>query len=449
MRRAAIGAGLLLVAAGRGAAAQALSDSAARAAIEARVEAGMGVGIVAGLLDAGGARVVAWGQSGNGRALDGKTVFEIGSITKVFTSLILADMVRKGEVALDDPVAKYLPSTVKVPARNARLITLLDLATQSSGLPRMPANFAPRDPANPYADYTEAQLYDFLSRYELPRDPGASYEYSNLGFALLGQALARRAGKPWAELVRERVVAPLGLRDTRVSLVPAMMSRLASGHADGKPAASWDLGVFEPAGALRSTADDMLRFIRAAMDTAGPLAPVFRATEQSRRVITPGRLEIGLGWHILHINGHDIIWHNGGTGGYHAFAGFEPATGRGVVLLANSTDDIDDIGVHLLDPASPLRAAPPAVAVAPAVLDRYVGRYALSPTFAIDVTRDGGTLYVQATGQPKFRAFAASDREFFLTVVDARISFMQAGDAPASALVLHQNGVDQTARRAP
>jgi CubicO group peptidase (beta-lactamase class C family) len=228
-----------------------------------------------------------------------------------------------------------------------------------------------------------------------------------------------------------------------------MMSRLASGHADGKPAASWDLGVFEPAGALRSTADDMLRFIRAAMDTAGPLAPVFRATEQSRRVITPGRLEIGLGWHILHINGHDIIWHNGGTGGYHAFAGFEPATGRGVVLLANSTDDIDDIGVHLLDPASPLRAAPPAVAVAPAVLDRYVGRYALSPTFAIDVTRDGGTLYVQATGQPKFRAFAASDREFFLTVVDARISFMQAGDAPASALVLHQNGVDQTARRAP
>lgn len=440
---------MILPVIGRGPAAQTLSDSAARAAVEARIEAGMGVGIVAGLLDAGGARIVAFGQSGNGRPLDGKTVFEIGSISKVFTSLILADMVRRGEVALDDPVATYLPPTVKVPARSGRQITLLDLATQSSGLPRMPANFAPKDPANPYADYTTAELYAFLSSYELPRDPGARYEYSNLGFAVLGGALAQRAGKSWEALVQERIIGPLGLRDTRVSLPASMRSRLAAGHADGKPAANWDLGAFAPAGALRSTADDMLRFIAAAMDSAGPLAADFRATEQSRRVITPGRLEIGLGWHILRIDGRTVVWHNGGTGGYHAFAGFEPATGRGVVLLANSTDDIDDIGVHLLDPQSPLRPSPRAVAVAPGVLDRYVGRYALSPTFAIDVTRDGTALFIQATGQSKLRILPASDREFFLTAVDARITFVQAGDSAASALILHQNGVDQTARRSP
>ena len=179
----------------------ALSDSAARALITERVDAGMGVGIVAGLLDARGSRVVSYGQSGTGRPLDGNTVFEIGSISKVFTALVLADMVRKGEVALEDPVAKYLPDTVKIPARNGRQITLLDLATQSSGLPRMPTNFTPKDPANPYADYTIRQLYDFLSGYQLPRDPGERYEYSNLGFALLGHALALRAGQPWEQLV--------------------------------------------------------------------------------------------------------------------------------------------------------------------------------------------------------------------------------------------------------
>jgi CubicO group peptidase (beta-lactamase class C family) len=428
----------------------ALSDSAARALITQRVEAGMGVGIVAGLLDARGPRIVSYGQSGNGRPLDGSTVFEIGSISKVFTALLLADMVQKGEVALDDPVSKYLPAAVKVPARDGRQITLLDLATQSSGLPRMPANFTPKDPANPYADYTVQQLYDFLSSYQLPRLPGARYEYSNLGFALLGHALALRAGKPWEQLVQDRVIQPLGLSDTRVTLTPSMKARLATGHADGEPAASWALTTFAPAGALRSTANDMLRFVAAAMDSTGPLAPLFRATEQSRRVITPGRLEIGLGWHILHLDGHDIVWHNGGTGGYHALAAFEPASRRAVVLLANSTDDIDDIGMHLLDPAGPVREPPRLVTVAPEVLDRYVGEYQLAPTFVIDVTRTGGKLFIQATGQPRIRVFASSDREFFLTAVDARITFVtEAATGPATALVLHQNGMDQTARRVP
>ena len=428
----------------------ALSDSAARALITERVDAGMGVGIVAGLLDARGSRVVSYGQSGTGRPLDGNTVFEIGSISKVFTALVLADMVRKGEVALEDPVAKYLPDTVKIPARNGRQITLLDLATQSSGLPRMPTNFTPKDPANPYADYTIRQLYDFLSGYQLPRDPGERYEYSNLGFALLGHALALRAGQPWEQLVQERVIGPLGLKDTRITLTTSMKARLATGHADGKPVANWDLPTFAPAGALRSTAGDMLRFMAAAMDTTGPLAPIFRATEQSRRVITPARLEIGLGWHILHIDGHDIVWHNGGTAGYHAFAGFDPASRRAVVLLANSADDIDDIGVHLLDPAAPVRPAPRPVAVDPALLDRYVGRYQLAPTFVIDVTREGGAMFIQATNQPRIRIFPASEREFFLTAVDARITFVPGtAGGPAAALILHQNGVDQTARRIP
>ena len=140
------------------------------------------VGIVVGVIDAKGRRVVVYGglEKGDKRPLDGDTVFEIGSITKVFTSLLLADMAQRGEVRLDDPIAKYLPASAKVPERDGRQITLVDLATHTSGLPRMPANFRPKDPANPYADYSDEQLYSFLSSYDLIRDIGLKFEYLSL-----------------------------------------------------------------------------------------------------------------------------------------------------------------------------------------------------------------------------------------------------------------------------
>src|SRR5215470_11566316 len=161
------------------------------------------MGLVAGRID-GGRRIAAtYGRSGaaNDRPLDADTVFEIGSITKVFTALLLAEMVGRGEVALDDPAAKFLPERVRMPEYQGVPITLLDLATYTSGLPRMPNNFAPKDPTNPYADYTADQLYDFLSGYKLAYTPGKHYEYANLGFGLLGHVLSLRAGKSSEELV--------------------------------------------------------------------------------------------------------------------------------------------------------------------------------------------------------------------------------------------------------
>jgi serine-type D-Ala-D-Ala carboxypeptidase/endopeptidase len=152
------------------------SDSAIRTIITNRVDAKLSTGIVVGVLEPSGRRrIVSYGASGTFRPLDANSVFEIGSITKTFTAALLADMVTRGEVRLDDPVAKYLPASVKMPSRNGRQITLLDLATQSSGLPGMPNNFHPADPNNPYADYTPAAMYAFLSSYELPRDIGAQY----------------------------------------------------------------------------------------------------------------------------------------------------------------------------------------------------------------------------------------------------------------------------------
>ena len=196
------------------------------------------VGIVVGVIEPNGRRVVAYGnlakapRHGDPRTLDGDTIFEIGSVTKVFTSLLLADMVNRKEVALDDPAAKYLPENVKMPERSGKSITLLDLSTHSSGLPRLPSNLKPKDPRNPYADYSVDDLYQFLSGYELPRDPlsGSEFEYSNLGGGLLGHLLAYRAGTDYESLIGTRITRPLGMPDTGITLSSSMKQRMATGH---------------------------------------------------------------------------------------------------------------------------------------------------------------------------------------------------------------------------
>jgi len=187
------------------------------------------VGIVVGVVEPQGRRIIAYGKldAGDERILDGNTLFEIGSVTKVFTSLLLADMVQRGEVELDDPVSKYLPSEVKVPNDGKRTITLTDLATHRSGLPGMPNNFPPKDPTNPFADYSVDQLYHFLSGYQLTRDIGSQFEYSNVGVGLLGHALSRRAGTDYETLVTSRICKPLEMESTRITLSPELTKRLA------------------------------------------------------------------------------------------------------------------------------------------------------------------------------------------------------------------------------
>src|SRR6185369_7618589 len=210
-----------------------VTDNEVKSILQDRIDrAKRGVGIVVGLVDEKGTRVITYGkanQDGN-RALDGNTVFEIGSVTKVFTATLLADMVERGEVSLNDPISKYLPKTVKTPTRDGKEITLLDLATQTSGLPRLPANFAPKDPGNPYADYSVDQLYAFLSSYTLTRGIGEKYEYSNLGVGLLGHILSLRAGTDYEALVRKRICQPLKMEDTGITLTPGMKTRLTTGH---------------------------------------------------------------------------------------------------------------------------------------------------------------------------------------------------------------------------
>jgi serine-type D-Ala-D-Ala carboxypeptidase/endopeptidase len=416
------------------------------------------VGIVVGIVDANGRRFVSHGTFSvtDSRPVGNDTVFEIGSTTKVFTSTILADMVQRGEVSLDDPVAKYLPAEVKIPQRGGKQITLIDLATHTSGLPRMPANFAPKDSGNPYADYTVANLFQFLSSYELTRDIGSKFEYSNMGVGLLGQALSRRAGMDYEALVRARVTGPLKMENTAIALSPGMKSHLAAGHNEARqPAANWDIPTFAGAGALRSDARDMLTFIAAHLGyVESPLAPAMAAMTKVRRPGGGPQIDVALAWIVAKRDGREIFWHNGGTGGYRCFMGYDPKSRVGVVVLSNMSTKIgvDDIGMHLLDSSAPLAKLSPLtthkeITLDPKIFDRYTGVYQVTPAITLTFTREGAQMFAQLTGQPKFEIFAESEKDFFLKVVDAQITFETGEGGRAKAAILHQNGRDQKAAR--
>lgn len=407
------------------------------------------VGIVVGMVSEDGSEIYSFGKSSqdNSKKPDGDTLFETGSITKVFTSLLLADMVERGEMNLDDPISKYLPESVKVPTRDGKEITLRHLAAHTSGLPRIPDNFVPADMKNPYADYTVEDMYKFLSGYSLPGDIGEKYEYSNLGGGLLGHILALKAGTDYETLVKTRICEPLKMDSTVITLSSGLKKHLATGHDPaGNAVSNWDFRALAGAGALRSTAKDMLKFVAANLGLLkSGLYSVMQKTHIAQVDTGIPNLKVGLAWHILDLNGTEIVWHNGGTGGYHSFIGFVKKKGIGVVVLSNSANDIDDIGIHLLDNSFPLKNFEPAkghteIEVDPEIYNTYEGRYELAPNVFITINRSGNALYVQVTGQQELEIYPESESKFFLKVVDAQIQFNRNNAGEVESLTLLQNG---------
>jgi serine-type D-Ala-D-Ala carboxypeptidase/endopeptidase len=298
-----------------------------------------------------GAHITASGSSGvGGLALNDETVFEIGSISKVLTALLLADMVARGEVAFEDPVAKYLPASLRLHERG-RPITLLDLATYTSGLPNIPDNLTP-DWSNPFADYTTDKLYGFLSSYVPAYEPGLHYQYANLGFGLLGIALARRADKSYESLLIERVCAPLHLEHTRITLSGDMHQHLAQGHDfNRKPAKLWDMPTLPGMGAVRSTAKDMSAFLEACMgikQTA--LNADFTKLLETRRPTGYAGTDAGLGWFISSDGTDEIVWKSGQTGGFYSCIAFSTRHKRGSLILANGPSDVMSLAISAINP---------------------------------------------------------------------------------------------------
>jgi len=413
---------------------------------EERIGGIPGLGIAIGTIEDGVVKRLFSGAADAARALDSQTVFEIGSVTKTFTATLLAEMARRGEVALDNPIEKFLPKAASAPLYNGRHITLVDLATQSSGLPTLPTNMKSANAMDP-SDYKPELLYAFLSDYKLTREPGSQYEYSNLGFGLLGLLLANRAATSYATLLSDRILRPLKMESTATGLTRAMDPHLAGGHdADGGHAPDWFFDALDGAGAIRSSLDDMLRYVSANMTPSGSLGEAMKAAQFPRREATPGE-RVGLAWQTDVKSG--VVWHNGQTAGYHAFVGMSTDRKRGIVILHNAGEDIDDIGFHWLYPGRPLKRDYQALSLDPKLLGRYEGTYGLGPQHVpYLVTREGGRLFAQLGSQPRFRIYPYAPNRFFYRVVDAQIDFTVDGNGNPTGLTLHQNGRDVEATRA-
>jgi CubicO group peptidase (beta-lactamase class C family) len=317
--------------------------------------------LVVGLVEQGGSRVIAHGHArrGNDELVTGDSVFEVGSVTKVFTSLLLADMVDKGEVKLHDPIALYVPKSVKSP--RARDITLLHLSRHTSGLPSWPDNMHPADPVH-YADgYTNAALFESLNGFTTRRTVGTHHSYSNYGAALLGEVLALRAGTDFESALRSRVFEPLGMKSTGFALTPQLRAAHALGHtARGRPIPLGDVRGMLGSGALHASANDLVRFVEANLGLReSPLMRAMQATHRTDADRQLPDLDMGLGWFLVTLGDMRITWHNGGTHGFRSYVGLDLAGKRGVVVLVNCDCDATNLGHHLLQPWLPLHEPDP------------------------------------------------------------------------------------------
>jgi CubicO group peptidase (beta-lactamase class C family) len=291
----------------------------------------------------------------------------------------------------------------------------------------------------------------FLADHKLRRQPGEKYEYSNLAVGLLGHALARKSDMPYEALLTKTICQPLALGDTVITLDEAHKSRLAAGHDfDGRPAANWELPALAGAGAIRSTTADMLKFLAANMGLAhSPLDAAMRLSHQVQ-FKNPDGADVALGWHL--IRDGKVIWHNGGTAGYHAYVGFQPEKKIGMVVLASSAvGQVDALGLGLLKlletgDAEPLKL-PKTIDVTAEELETLVGSYQLAPFSTAKVTRQENRLFMQLTGQPEIGLYPTGKTRFFCRPVDASFDFETGDDGKIARMIIHQNGQDIPAQK--
>ena len=390
---------------------------------------------------------------------DENTIFEIGSISKVFTGVLLADAIERGVVKADQPAGDLLPDGVSMPVyktKPERLITLSQLSTHVSGLPRMPSNISLTNHEDPYASYDSKEMFEFLNSHELSRKPGISEEYSNYGVALLGELLSQKQKTDYAKLLETRITKPLGMSDTSILPDADQKKRLAPPN-DGScnPATSWYFGSMAGAGAIRSTVNDMLKFAAASLKS--PESDTGKAIElaftQQRKPKGYGSNPMGFGWMINPSS--QTRWHNGQTGGYHSIMYVNREYNRAVVVLSNTaTGEVDKLGSEIMALLNGQDVKPrefrKVIQVSEELCERYVGAYKLNEALTIDVAYAEGTktgLTVQLTGQPAFAVFPESETRWFLKVVEADIEFTVDDDGKCVSLTLHQNGMQQTAKK--
>ena len=435
------------------------SQSAIQAVLADQIDVrGKSVGMVVGMVSPEGRPVVSHGATVQGGPVpDADVAFELASLTKVFTATLLAEMVGKGEVSLDDSVARHMPAECKMPTWNGQAITLRDLATHTSGLPPQPPDVPTLDDPR-LATYSVDQLFHACSNFQLTRPIGSQWEYGNWDFAVLGHVLAHRARVDFETLVEQRITGPLGMTSTALQRTGSM--RLATVHnADREPLSRLALGAIEPAGGMVSSANDMLTFASALLGLGpSPFTGVLETMVGTRRPMRPslGRMlrdnwplmlrmilspptaadrpvryfsgaESGLAWFILKQGTREMVVHDGGAPSCSASLAIDPVTRTAVIVLSNTGINIHDVSRHLLWPDYPLSRTRHEVRPPVAELTRYVGTYQIpkGPAFRIKPGRDRLTIAFPVVGDLVFRA--ESSDTFFVPEMDFEFRFTAHG----------------------
>jgi serine-type D-Ala-D-Ala carboxypeptidase/endopeptidase len=430
----------------------AMSDIDLRAALEQRFKGDRtGACLAAAVIENGAtARAYFCADPKSQRPYDELTVFEIGSVTKTMTAALLAEFIARGEATLGDPIAKLLPPGTSVPSFSGREITIGDIVTHTSGLPSIPPQLHLTDMNNPYAAVTESDLLGALAATRLTRAPGSQWEYSNFAMMVLSYALAKRSGKDYETLLRERLLAPLAMNDTYIARRPPHV-RLAQGHfSNAMPAVPWDFPVdIAGVGGVRATLPDMVRYLEGELGTReSEITPALAQTQ--RQVASVGGHTMGMNWILSTGNGHTIVAHEGGTGGYSSLVAFDRAAKRGVALLSDtaltSVGGLGMLGGHLLDPSVPV-GAPRIVATADAkLIDALVGRYRLQGSLGIDLRHKGDALTAQADGQPEFEMGYDSAGDFYPLQFDALLRPKRKADGTYTFTLFQGGGVVEAER---
>ncbi len=404
-------------------------DRATQDALLRRVEAGCAPGYAVGIVDRHGESrtwTVGNRDSRGERPIDRDTIFEIGSITKVFTTLLLARMNSRGFVAIDDPVRKHIPCDAQLIEMPGEPISLEHLATHTSGLARMPTDIQATSLENPYDFFDVPHLYRFLALHRPPAPPGTACTYSNLGMALLGHALAHREGSDYESATHASILEPLSMSSTCSNPRPEDAERTATGHDATIPVSAWNIPGLAPAGNLRSSLDDMLRFAAASLDpgTTDLHRDLARGQEPRHRFGNTDVM-VGLGWKVEDHGDRRLFWHNGGTGGFASYLGCDRRRGSAVVVLCNSNDrTVDDVGRHLL--GLPHGRLDP-FEIEHDALNEYTGRFeTVDADGILTIGRSGGRLRITFPGQPiALTADATATDEFTARVANAPIRFLR------------------------
>jgi len=375
-----------------------------------------------------------------------RVLFEIGSISKVFTGILLANAVLDGKLGLDDTLAQRLP--VKFDHSATGAVMLKQIATHTSCLPRLPENMLNTSGDDPYARYDQRAMFEYLATAKLDGQPPCMSSYSNLGFGILGVVLETAYGKPWATLVQEKITGPLGMADTVQDLSSAQQSRFAEPWDGEKPAHPWTFQAIAGAGALRSTLADMSKLADAFLaGSKGPLGAVWPLLAGDYADMPAVGGKIGLA--LIHVkdNGEDSYLHDGATGGYRSTIVVRPPSGRAVVVLASNgaADPTTWLAAWQAGERQPMAGSE--VALPAEALEEYAGVYSIDKTARFTLLRRGDGLVARLTGQPFAPVFASAKDEFFYKAVDAQFSFHRDAAGKIDRLILHQNGRDIPASR--